>query len=102
MGRPATGWRTLGIREFIRTPFPAASTTTVTLPRVSGDAGRLGPEGPFPRMERLAPILPQPYLTTISQPGRPGWGTNQPDLARAAIRRGGGIAVYPPSSRRLS
>src|SRR5438132_9572330 len=50
MGRPATGWRTLGIREFIRTPLPAASTTTVTLPRGSGDVGRVGPADALARM----------------------------------------------------
>lgn len=33
----------MGIREFIRTPLPAASTTTVTLPRGSGDVGRVDP-----------------------------------------------------------
>src|SRR2546425_4863279 len=50
MGRPATEWSTLGIREFIRTPLPAASTTTVTPPRVSGEWARLDPADAFTRM----------------------------------------------------
>jgi len=40
----------LGIREFIRTPLPAASTTTVTLPRGSGDVGRVDPADALTRM----------------------------------------------------
>src|SRR5205823_3357351 len=54
MGRPATGWSTLGIREFIRTPLPAASTTTVTPPRVSGERARLDPADAFTRMGGIA------------------------------------------------
>ena len=40
----------MGIREFIRTPLPAASTTTVTLPRGSGDVGRVDPADALARM----------------------------------------------------
>jgi O-antigen ligase len=40
----------LGIREFMRTPLPAASTTTVTLPRGSGDVGRVDPADALARM----------------------------------------------------
>src|SRR5437868_13433886 len=61
MGRPATGWRTLGILEFIRTPLPAARITTVTPPltppRVSGEWARRDPADAFTRMGGIAAII---------------------------------------------
>ncbi len=57
IGRPATGCSTFGSREFIRTPLPAARTTTVT--RGSGETGRLDPADALARMGGIVPpIIP--------------------------------------------
>src|SRR3989440_11878133 len=57
IGRPATGCSTLGILEFIRTPLPAASTTTVTPPRLSGDWVLRDPADALARMGGIAAII---------------------------------------------
>ena len=43
------------MREFIRTPLPAASTTTVTPPRVSDKRARPDPADAFTRKGGIGP-----------------------------------------------
>src|SRR5689334_5644815 len=45
MGHPATGWRTLGVLEFMRVPSPAASRTAIKGGATRGSFGKDGVEG---------------------------------------------------------
>src|SRR4029077_1907701 len=97
IGRPATGCRTLGILEFIRTPRPAASTTTVTLPRGSDEMGRLDPADALARMggiggDYTAPTLPSPARGGGKCPDEEGLSF-RPGLGIFAEQASHGLAV---------
>src|SRR5687768_6514629 len=84
MGRPATGWRPLGSRDFMRVPWPAASITT----GVSGEVIRIGRTLEL----RLAGAGPDPWPSGLGQ--SPAFGSSLEPLHRQVDVIGGFIKPF--------
>src|ERR1700674_5088708 len=94
IGRPARGCSTFGSLEFIRTPLPAARTTTVT--RGSDETARLDPAEALARMGGIAADY-----TRASCSGSPVVGVEQSIglrcLGREPPAHPGAHPVKPPA-----